>query len=351
MANHSESNVPGKENGVNILKSIDEGPSQMGSLRETLTERTEGMPKDIYSLINHWADAKDIWDNVKMLLEGLNNDIRNIKMTMSRMQLNSKFVNNILPERGRFVTAVKLNRGLRDSNCDQLYAYSKQHEPHSADTTQLDSGLSPTDNLIEKLTNTLALLTQSYKTYLPQTNNQLRTLTNPRNQAIIQDGRVVVQHGQGRQNKGEGNNARGTGTSSYGGAQNRVRYANPALNVDNVFQADHCDAFDFDVDEAPTAQSLFMANLSSVDPVHDEASSSYDSNVLSEVHDHDHYQDVVCEHNEVHEMHDDVQTNYVVDSHTDYMSDSNMILYDKYVKDNAMQVIQSNVLLYQMMRT
>ncbi|GJU41324.1 hypothetical protein Tco_1194281 [Tanacetum coccineum] len=171
----------GKENGVNILKSIDEGPFQMGTFGETLTEGTEGalhlgperprvysdltpeekerynadiratnillqgLPKDIYSLINHYTDAKDIWDNVKMLLEGseltkedresqlyddfehfrqhkgetiydyyvqfakLINDMRNIKMTMSRMQLNSKFVNNMLPEWGRFVTAVKFN--------------------------------------------------------------------------------------------------------------------------------------------------------------------------------------------------------------------------------------------------
>nr|GEZ98674.1 integrase, catalytic region, zinc finger, CCHC-type, peptidase aspartic, catalytic [Tanacetum cinerariifolium] len=30
----------------------------------------EGLPKDIYTLINHYTDAKDIWDNVKMLLEG-----------------------------------------------------------------------------------------------------------------------------------------------------------------------------------------------------------------------------------------------------------------------------------------
>nr|GEU32346.1 retrovirus-related Pol polyprotein from transposon TNT 1-94 [Tanacetum cinerariifolium] len=113
-----------------------------------------------------------------------------------------------------------------------------------------------------------------------------------------------------------------------------------ALNVDNVFQVDDCNAFDSDVDEAPTAQNMFMANLSSVDPVYDEASLSYDSNILSEVHDHDHYQDAVCEHHEVHEMHDDVQPNYVVDSHADYTSDSNMIPYDQYVKDNAVPVIQ-----------
>ncbi|GKG28003.1 hypothetical protein Tco_0406330 [Tanacetum coccineum] len=59
--------------------------------------------------------------------------------------------------------------------------------PHFANNTQLDSGLSSTDNLIENLTNTLALLTQSYKTYLPQTNNQLRTSSNTRNQATVQD--------------------------------------------------------------------------------------------------------------------------------------------------------------------
>nr|GEV52040.1 hypothetical protein [Tanacetum cinerariifolium] len=116
-----------------------------------------------------------------------------------------------------------------------------------------------------------------------------------------------------------------------------------ALNVDNVFQADDCDAFDSDVDEAPTAQTMFMANLSSADLVYDEAGPSYDSNILSEVHGHDHYQDVVCEHHKVHEMHDYVQPNYVVNSHVDYTSDSNMIPYDQYVKDNAVLVVQNPV--------
>nr|GFA71672.1 hypothetical protein [Tanacetum cinerariifolium] len=72
----------GKENGVNILKSIDEGSFQMGlfgknllkELKEPPSRETnillQGLPKDIYTLINHYTDAKDIWDNVKMLLEG-----------------------------------------------------------------------------------------------------------------------------------------------------------------------------------------------------------------------------------------------------------------------------------------
>nr|GFA28531.1 hypothetical protein [Tanacetum cinerariifolium] len=86
---------------------------------------------------------------------------------------------------------------------------------------------------------------------------------------------------------------------------------------------------------------MFMANLSSVDPVYDEAGPSYDSDILTEVHAHDHYQDAVCEHHKVHEIHDDVQLNYVADSHTHYTSDSNMISYDQDVKDNVVPVVQN----------
>ncbi|GJR71157.1 hypothetical protein Tco_0083522 [Tanacetum coccineum] len=306
----------GKENGVNILKSIDEGPFQMGTFRETLAEGDEGalhlglerpcvysdlspedkerynadiratnillqgLPKDIYSLINHYTDAKDIWDNVKMLLEGseltkedresqlyddfehfrqhkgetiydyyvqfakLINDMRNIKMTMSRIQLNSKFINNMLPEWGRFVTAVKLNRGLRDSNYDQLYVYLKQHEAHANENKMM------LERFTQPIVDPLALMTNV-------SHQQYKTSSNTRNQATIQDGRVVVQNVQGRQNRGQGNNARGGGAFGYRGAKNRVGNANPgqvngvALDEEELlFIAGGQDnAIDEDVDE------------------------------------------------------------------------------------------------------
>nr|GEW35145.1 retrovirus-related Pol polyprotein from transposon TNT 1-94 [Tanacetum cinerariifolium] len=115
-----------------------------------------------------------------------------------------------------------------------------------------------------------------------------------------------------------------------------------ALNVDNVFQDDDCNAFDSNVDDAPTVQTMFMANLSSTYHVYNKSDPSYDSNILSKVQDHDHYQDAVYEHQKVHEMHDNVQPNYVVDSHVDYTSDSNMIQYDQYVKDNVVPVVQKH---------
>ncbi|GJV20374.1 hypothetical protein Tco_1369394 [Tanacetum coccineum] len=116
-----------------------------------------------------------------------------------------------------------------------------------------------------------------------------------------------------------------------------------ALNEDNILQANQCDAFDYDVDEAPTAQTMFMANLSSADPIYDEAGPSYDSDILSEVHDHDNYVDSISEYHEVHEMQNDVQPNYVVDFDAEYMSDSNIIPYEQYVKGNTVPVVQSNV--------
>ncbi|GKD35153.1 retrovirus-related pol polyprotein from transposon TNT 1-94 [Tanacetum coccineum] len=208
----------GKENGIYILQSIDHGPFELGTTRDTLGTTPEGgvllgperprtyddlndndkkrfdadvratnivlqgLPKDIYKLINHNIEAKAIWDNVKMLLAGseltkedresqlydefecfkmlpgenineyyvwfhkLINDMRNIRMTMPNIQLNSKFVNNMSPEWDRFVTAVKLNKGLKETNHEQLYAYLKQHEKHAAEDRLIIERITPTTN-------------------------------------------------------------------------------------------------------------------------------------------------------------------------------------------------------------
>ncbi|GJT48600.1 integrase, catalytic region, zinc finger, CCHC-type containing protein [Tanacetum coccineum] len=116
-----------------------------------------------------------------------------------------------------------------------------------------------------------------------------------------------------------------------------------ALNVDHIFEADQCDAFDSDVDEAPNIQTMFMVNLSSEDPIYDEAGPSSDSNTPFEVQDHDTFIDHMDKYHEVHEMQNNVQHNYVVDSDVEYTSDSNIILYNQYIEDNEEHVVQSNV--------
>ena len=70
------------------------------------------------------------------------------------MQLNSKFMNNMLPEWSRFITEVKLNRGLKNSNFDQLYAYLKQHEVHAnEDRIMRDRFTQPTNDPLALVSN------------------------------------------------------------------------------------------------------------------------------------------------------------------------------------------------------
>nr|GEV07383.1 putative zinc finger, CCHC-type [Tanacetum cinerariifolium] len=376
----------GKENRVNILKSIDEWPYKMGTFRETLAESTEetpqfgperprvysdlnfeekdwynadnqatnillqGLPKDIYTFINHYTNAKDIWDNVKMLLEGseltkedresqlydnfkhfrqhneesiheyyvrfpkLINDMRNIKMTMSKLQLNSKFVNNMLPEWGRYVKTVKLSRGLRDSNYDQQYAYLKQHETHAKENKmKLERFSQPTVDPLALLSNV-----SNPQHHSPSSGQGM----NPQGRNAAGYGGATNRVGNDNQSKarlGQARTAQENGVALdaeqllfiVGGQDNvfdddvdEQPVQDLALNVDNVFQADYCDAFDSDVDEAPTTQTMFMANLSSADPVTDEAEPSYNSDILSKVPDYEHYLDATCIHHEGHYVRD-----------------------------------------------
>nr|GEY19813.1 integrase, catalytic region, zinc finger, CCHC-type, peptidase aspartic, catalytic [Tanacetum cinerariifolium] len=240
-------------------------PFRMGTLKETLTEGTEG--------------ASHLGPERPRVYSDLTTEEK------ERMQLNSKFVNNMLPEWGEASYGGAQNkvgyanpgraRQIKCYNCNDIGHFARNY-------------------------------TQPKR---------------PQNSEYFKDKMLLMQ------------------AQKNGVALDEERLLFIAGGQDNVV--------DEDVDEQPVQDlalnTTFMVNLSFADPVYDEVGPSYDSNILSEVHDHDHYQDVVCEHHEVHKMHEDVQPNYDVDSHAEYMSDNNMIMYDQYVKDNAVPVVQSNV--------
>ncbi|GJU34753.1 hypothetical protein Tco_1183107, partial [Tanacetum coccineum] len=181
----------------------------------------QGLPKDIYSLINHYTNAKDIWDNVKMLLEG---------SELTKEDRESQL----------FITEVKLNRGLRDSNYDQLYAYLKQHEAYANENKMM------LEQFTEPNVDPLALMSN--------VSHQYTQPKRPQNSEYFKDKMLLMQ-------------AQENGVALdeeqllfiAGGQDNAIDedmdeqpIRDLALNVDNVFQADDCNAFDSDVDKAPT---------------------------------------------------------------------------------------------------
>ncbi|GJU94954.1 retrovirus-related pol polyprotein from transposon TNT 1-94 [Tanacetum coccineum] len=127
------------EHGRMILESVKNGPLIWPTIKENGVTRTkkftelyaaekiqadcdmkatniilQGLPADIYSLVNHHRVAKDLWERVQLL-----------------MQVNTKFLNGLPPEWSKFVTDVKLVKDLHTTNFDQLHAYLEQHELHA----------------------------------------------------------------------------------------------------------------------------------------------------------------------------------------------------------------------------
>ncbi|GJU19284.1 integrase, catalytic region, zinc finger, CCHC-type containing protein [Tanacetum coccineum] len=193
------------------------------------------------------------------------------------------------------------------------------------DSSFVVPAFSPGDDPIACLNKAMAFLTAVASSRFPSTNNQLRTSSNPRNQATIQDGRVTVQQVQGRQGQNySGTTYKGNATSSRGNTisgqarvvkcyncqgeghmakqctkpkqpRNAAWYkekamlpeaqeagqildeeqlaflANPRIPVDQAhkiiphnaaFQTEDLDTYDSDYDDLSTAQAVLMANIS-----------------------------------------------------------------------------------------
>nr|GFC74227.1 hypothetical protein [Tanacetum cinerariifolium] len=106
------------------------------------------------------------------------------------------------------------------------------------------------DDPIDAINHMMSFLTTVVTSRYPPINNQLRTSSNPRQQATINNGRVTIQPIQGRQN------SLTAGIAAY--------------------QADDLDAYDSDCNKINSAKIALMANLS-----------HYGSDNLAEVYNQD----------------------------------------------------------------
>ncbi|GJY25363.1 hypothetical protein Tco_0400089, partial [Tanacetum coccineum] len=196
------------------------------------------------------------------------------------------------------------------------------------------------DDPIACLNKAMAFLSAVVVLWFPLTNNQLRTSSNPRNQATIQDSKVTVQQVQGRQGLlnfiifkvkdtwlGNALSLRGQGTLHDPGIPNG-QAAQTTIPNNAIFQTEDLDAYDSDCDDVSTVQAILMDNLS-----------NYCSDVISEVpHSEPYHHDM--DNQSVHVMQDFEQTPVVDFTDNEITSDSNIISYSQYLQETQQTVVQ-----------
>nr|GFC37754.1 hypothetical protein [Tanacetum cinerariifolium] len=175
-------------------------------------------------------------------------------------------------------TSSTVNHNAYMASAPQIeYAPSAQHQSEfsSPETGLVVSVFQKGDDPIDTINHMMSFLTSVVTSRYPTTNNQLRTSSNPRQQATINDGRVIIQLIQGRQNQMSTGSSRPF-TSGSGGTSGRQReldfLADPGMaesstnqtvvTTNAAYQADDLDAYDSDCDELNSAKVALMVNLS-----------------------------------------------------------------------------------------
>ncbi|GKD86110.1 hypothetical protein Tco_1357264, partial [Tanacetum coccineum] len=265
-----------------------------------------GLPPDVYALFNHQEVAKDIWDRVKMLMKGTELSYQECECRL--YNLFDKFA-YVQGETLKFVTDVKLAKSLYTTYYDQLYAYLSQHERHA---NEFYSGLAVPmfqqgEDPIECINKEMAFLS-AVASRFPPSNNQLRTSSNPKNQATIQDGIATTSKGNVASGpsrvvkcynyQGEGHMARqctqpkrprnaawfkeklmlaeAQEAGQIWDEEQLAFLADPGISEalvaqqtipqNSAIQTDDLDAYDSDCGDLSSAKVILMANLSSCDP-------------------------------------------------------------------------------------
>ncbi|GJT73859.1 hypothetical protein Tco_1033145 [Tanacetum coccineum] len=82
----------------------------------------------------------------------------------------------MLPEWSRFITEVKLNRGLKESNFDHLYAYLKQHEVHASENRMMmERFIQPTNDPLTLVSNA-SVQQKGFRIYNKRTRRIMETI-------------------------------------------------------------------------------------------------------------------------------------------------------------------------------
>nr|GFB28711.1 hypothetical protein [Tanacetum cinerariifolium] len=246
----------------------------------------QGHPPEVYPLVSTNKVAKELWEMIQMLMQGtsltkqerecklydefdkfayqkgetlhefylrfslLLNDMNIYNMKLEQFQVNTEFLNTLPPE----------------------WKFSS-HETRLV-VPVFQKGDDPIDAINHMMSFLTAVVTSRYHA----TNNQLRTSSNPHQQATINNGRVTIQPIQGRQSSMLAGPSRPFASRSGGAsgkqralqeeeleflADSRMAESSSNQNViltNAAYQADDLDAYDSDCDDLNSAKITLMPN-------------------------------------------------------------------------------------------
>nr|GEU45506.1 hypothetical protein [Tanacetum cinerariifolium] len=303
------------------------------------------------------------------------NDMNIYNMKLEQFQVNTKFLNTFPPEWSKFVTDVKLVRGLHMTNVDQLHANLGKHEFHANKSSQYGSPFqssqygSQGDDPIDAINHMMSFLTAVVTSRYPPTNNQLINSSNPLQQATINNGRVTVEPIQGRQNSLAAGTSRqytsGPSGNNLGKQRTVVCYnckgeghvlkqilheevleflayqgiaeaqtTQYVITNNAAYQVDELDAYDSYCDEINSAKITLITNLS-----------HYCSDNLAEVHYTDNVTNNVL-NQAMQGMSIFEQSNSMTQSETEITNDSNIILYSQYENKSVNETLTAELERY-----
>ncbi|GKB26477.1 hypothetical protein Tco_0865878 [Tanacetum coccineum] len=305
-----------REHGRMILESVEHGPLIWPKIEENGVIRTkkyeelsatkkiqadydlkatniilQGLPSDVYSLVNHHRVAKDLWERVQLLMQGTS-------LTKQEKGINTKFLNSLPPEWSKFVMDVKFVRDLHITNFDQLHTYLQQQELYAKEVRIMRERNQDPLALCPKPKRKRDATWFRDKVLLVEAQGSGKVL-NEEDLAFLVD--PVVSEGPDTQT---------------------------VITHNAAYQADDLDAYDSDCDEISTAKAVLMANLS-----------SYGSDVLSEVpHSDNTHNDMLNQ--SVQEMPYSEQTHLVNYPENEITSDINIIPYSQYLLETQNTAVQ-----------
>ncbi|GKE02885.1 hypothetical protein Tco_1390868, partial [Tanacetum coccineum] len=185
------------------------------------------------------------------------------------------------------------------------------------------------DDPINAINHLMSLLSLVVTSLFPTTNNQLRNSSNPRQQAIINYGRVTVQPIQGRQISYAAVMTKTFTPAANPGVPTSLAIKAPTIIPHNAaFQTEDLDTYDSDCDDLATAQAVLMTNIS-----------SYGSDVIYEVPNLEQYLNDM-DNQSVHALQDFEQSPVLDLTDNEIHSDSNIIPYSQYLQETQQATVQ-----------